>query len=254
MPRKLIDLSVPLRNGHFDTMTQDIQYITHEENGRRWAMRFGVEVSDLPYGHGSSSEKLTLMSHCGTHVDSPYHYAPTNIEGKPARTIDMLELHHFFSDAFCLDFTHKKPAERISAADIEEALKKIDYTVKPGDITLIHTGATKYYNSPKFLDIQPGLTRESVFYLVDQGVKVIGIDAWGLDIPFSAMAKELKEGVQGTFWQSHFAGKEKEYYQIEKLANLDQLPRPHGFRVACFPILIERGSGAWCRAVAIFED
>ncbi|MFQ5914645.1 MAG: cyclase family protein [Nitrospinota bacterium] len=254
MPREMIDLSVPLHNGTFDDMALDIQYIAHEENGRRWAKRFGVEVSDLPYGHGSSSEKITLMSHCGTHIDAPYHYAPTNSEGKPARTIDMLELKHFFSDAFCLDFTHRKPAQRISPSEIEKALKTIQYTVKAGDIALIHTGATRYYNSPKFLDIQPGLTRESVFYLVDRGVKVIGIDAWGLDIPFSAMARELKEGIQGTFWQSHFAGKEKEYFQIEKLANLDKLPRPHGFQVACFPVLIERASGAWCRAVAIFED
>lgn len=254
MPRKIIDLSVPLHNGTFDGMLLDVHYITHEENGRRWALRYGVEVDDLPFGHGSSSEQIHLVSHCGTHIDAPYHYAPVDSRGRPMRRIDQLELEHFFSDAFCLDFTHKKPAERISAAEVEEALKKIRYTVKPGDIALIHTGATKHCDSPRFLDIQPGMTRESIFCLVDKGVKVIGIDAWGMDIPFSAMAKELKEGIKGTFWQAHFAGKEKEYFQIEKLANLDKLPRPHGFMVACFPIRIERASGAWCRAVAIFEE
>jgi kynurenine formamidase len=35
--------------------------------------------------------------------------------------------------------------------------------------------------------------------------------------------------------------------------NLDKLP-PTGFKVALFPIKIRRGSGAWCRAVAILED
>ncbi|MDP7385509.1 MAG: cyclase family protein, partial [Nitrospinota bacterium] len=163
-------------------------------------------------------------------------------------------LEHFFGDGFCLDFTHKKPAERISADEVEEAIRKIDYTVKPGDIALIRTGTDKYIDSPKFLEIQPGMTRESILCLTAKGVKVIGIDAWGMDIPFSQMAKELKAGNKDQFWGAHFAGKESEYFQIEKLANLDKLPRPHGFLVACFPIKIERGSGAWTRAVAIFED
>ena len=39
--------------------------------------------------------------------------------------------------------------------------------------------------------------------------------------------------------------------QIEKLANLDSLPRPHGFYVSCLPVKIHRASAAWCRAVAL---
>jgi kynurenine formamidase len=254
MPRKIIDLSVPLHNGTFDGMLLEINYITHAENGRRWAQRFGVEVDDLPFGHGSASEQVHLVTHAGTHVDSPYHYAPVDSEGKPTRTIDEIELENFFGDGFCLDFTHKKPAERISADEVDEAIAKINYTVKPGDIALIHTGASKYVDSPQFLSIQPGMTRESILCLTAKGVKVVGIDAWGMDIPFAVMAQELKDGIEGTFWQAHFAGKESEYFQIEKLANLDKLPAPHGFQVACFPIHVERGSGAWCRAVAIFEE
>lgn len=254
MPRKIIDLSVPLHNGTFDGMLLDINYITHDENGRRWAQRFGVEVDDLPYGHGSASEQVHLVTHAGTHVDAPYHYAPVDSQGRPMRTIDQLELENFFGDGFCLDFTHKKPAEKISAAEVEEAIGKIGYTVKPGDIALIHTGVAQYIDSPKFLDIQPGMTRESILSLTSKGVKVIGIDAWGMDIPFSVMANDLKAGDKDQFWQAHFAGKESEYFQIEKLSNLDQLPRPHGFKVACFPIKVERGSGAWTRAVAIFEE
>jgi kynurenine formamidase len=37
------------------------------------------------------------------------------------------------------------------------------------------------------------------------------------------------------------------------MANLDQLPST-GFKVAVFPIKIERGSAGWTRAVAILED
>ena len=42
-----------------------------------------------------------------------------------------------------------------------------------------------------------------------------------------------------------------EYCQIEKLANLERLPRPHGFYVSCLPVKIKGGSAGWCRAVAL---
>ena len=57
----------------------------------------------------------------------------------------------------------------------------------------------------------------------------------------------------GVIWQAHDVGIEKEYCQIEKLANLDQLPS-FGFTVACFPAKIKHGSGGWTRAVAIFNE
>jgi len=40
-------------------------------------------------------------------------------------------------------------------------------------------------------------------------------------------------------WASHYVGKELEYCQIEKLANLDQIPNPTGFTVAAFPIKLQ---------------
>ena len=42
--------------------------------------------------------------------------------------------------------------------------------------------------------------------------------------------------------------------EMEKLANLDQLPDPFGFKVACFPVKLTGGSAGWCRAVAILEE
>ncbi len=44
------------------------------------------------------------------------------------------------------------------------------------------------------------------------------------------------------------------YLQIEKLANLDALPKPFGFKVAVFPVKFAGGSAGWTRAVAILED
>jgi kynurenine formamidase len=37
------------------------------------------------------------------------------------------------------------------------------------------------------------------------------------------------------------------------MANLDQLPS-QGFKIAVFPILVEKASAAWMRAVAFIEE
>jgi cyclase len=55
-------------------------------------------------------------------------------------------------------------------------------------------------------------------------------------------------------WTAHKAGIKKEYCHIEKLANLDRLPEPYGFKVACFPVKLTGGSAGWSRVVAIFDD
>jgi kynurenine formamidase len=88
-------------------------------------------------------------------------------------------------------------------------------------------------------------------WLVERGVHVIGIDAWTLDRPFSDMAADFKRTGDGrVLWPAHYAGLEREYCQIEKLANLESIPGPTGFYVSCLPVKIKGASAGWCRAVA----
>jgi kynurenine formamidase len=82
----------------------------------------------------------------------------------------------------------------------------------------------------------------------------MGTDGWGWDVPLKVQAERYRKDPRpGIIWEAHFAGRIKEYCQIEKLANLDQLP-PFGFRVAVFPVKIRGASAGWTRAVAILED
>jgi kynurenine formamidase len=75
----------------------------------------------------------------------------------------------------------------------------------------------------------------------------------GWDIPLHLQAADYRANPRpGVIWQAHYVGIEKKYCQIEKLANLDQLP-PFGFKVACFPAKIRNASAGWTRAVAILE-
>ena len=63
-----------------------------------------------------------------------------------------------------------------------------------------------------------------------------------------------KTGNKNELWATHIHGRKREYLQIEKMANLDKLPRPHGFMVTALPVKFEGCTAAWCRAVAVLED
>lgn len=252
---RIIDLSVPVQQTPPDSMLKvDIQYIDHKEGAAIFGPAFGLKEDDFPDGNFSAVEKVTLTTHSGTHLDAPWHYGPTS-EGKPSKTIDQIPLEWCFGDGVVLDFTHKQAGEEIDVEDVRAALGKIGYTLKPLDIVLFMTGVSDgHYGRPEYMNVHPGATRETTLWLIDQGVRVMGIDAWGWDKPFDVMAEEVRRGRKEKLWAAHFAGKEREYCHIENLTNLRNIPKPFGFKVAVFPIKIERAGGGWVRAVAILED
>lgn len=255
---KLIDLSVEVIH---DTpcdppsMPTKIKYMRHRE-GTEHMLGFFPNASkeDLPGGLGWALEYVNLTTHSGTHMDAPWHFHPTMNQGEPARTIEQMPLEYGFSDGVVLDFSHFEDGRKIERDDIDKELERIQYRIKPLDIVLIRSGADKFWGTKAYLTRGCGMGRESTLYLLEKGVKVVGTDAWSWDRPLVYMADEFaKSGNKNVIWEGHFAGIEKEYYQMEKLTNLDQLPS-HGFRVACFPVKVKGASAGWVRAVAIVEE
>jgi kynurenine formamidase len=172
-------------------------------------------------------------------------------EGKPARRIDEVPLEWCFAPGVVLDVRHKQAGDEITVDDLQQCLQRIDYKLRPLDIVLLQTGADKRIDSKDYF-AQPGLGREGTLWLIEQGVRVIGIDAYTIDRPFASMVADFQRTRDGRYiWPAHFAGITREYCQIEKLANLDQIPRPHGFYVSCLPVKIAGASAGWCRAVAL---
>jgi kynurenine formamidase len=250
---RIVDLSLEISEGP-GVLGARIEHIDHQESIPGMLRGFpGVAAEDLPNGHGWATDTLTLSTHSGTHIDSPWHYGPTS-EGKPSRTIDEMPLEWAYGDGVVLDMLHKGPGEVIGVDDIRHALRRMDYALKPLDIVLVMTGTDKLWGTPKYVTDYAGVGREATIWLVDQGVRVVGTDAPGWDRPFSYQAAAFKEtGDRRLIWEGHFAGIEREYFQMEKLANLDQLP-PYGFLVCCFPVKIHKASAAWLRPVAIIGE
>ncbi len=251
---RIIDLSVTHQNFASEPYPPIITHTTHQEGARRLAALAKIDPTDFEDGMALASDQVNASTHSGTHVDAPYHYGPF-VDGKPAKTIDEVPLEWCYGPGVVLDFRHLEQGSEIGVEDVKQALAKIDYELKPGDIVLIQTGADKYWGTNNYLPAQSGLGMDATEYILDHGVRVIGIDGWGLDRPVAKMVESYKKtGNKKDLWPSHFYGRRREYLQIEKMANLDQLPEPTGFMLACFPIKIERGSAGWTRAVAIVND
>jgi kynurenine formamidase len=246
---RLIDLSQTLNNspGRPPALT----YFDHSTVARERADQYGIDIEDMPSSEGHLAwERITVGTHGGsTHVDAPWHFGPT-CEGKPARTIEQLPLEWFYGDGVVFDVHEWPHNHTVTADELQQELKRIGYTLKPFDIVLLRTGSDAHPEQGEASN--PGLGREAVLWLVDQGVKVIGIDAPSLDISASVMAAALKRGDKTSYFPAHYAGREREFCIVEKLANLRALP-PFGFKVALFPVKMQQASAGWCRAVAFLD-
>jgi kynurenine formamidase len=253
---RVVDLSLEIKEGP-SVLGAQIKYLDHKESVPEMLASWpGINPEDLPDGLGWAAETLTLNTHSGTHMDSPYHYHPT-MAGQKSRTIDEMPLEWAYGPGIVLDMRKIQAGTVITPEDVQSALEKINYQIKPLDIVLVMTGADKYWINNelgKYVREYPGMGRDATLWLLNQGVKLVGTDAVGWDRPFTVQAKEFQEtGDRKLIWEGHFAGIEGEYYQMEKLTNLDKLP-PHGFMVYCFPIKVLKASAAWVRPVAIVEE
>jgi kynurenine formamidase len=250
MARTLYDLSDCLSNAtsSFEFNKHEITYLEPDVTAAD-SVTWGLGPDYWPDGVALSAEIVTLSTHSGTHVDAPLHYGPA--ERGETRTIDEVPLEWCYGAGVLLDFTEHDRVAGITRPDVEAELARIGHTLKPLDIVLVMTGTD--LKEPGYESRHPGLRVDATEFLVDSGVKLIGIDAWGLDRPFELMVDDARAG-SAQFWESHLLGRRKEYCQIERLANLDALPRPTGFIVSAFPFKLERASAGWARVVAIFDE
>lgn len=250
---RFVDLSAPLDNDS-DWAPWWARNHVKRQNHRigRWAMwlLFGVKKSHLRTGLGWANDEIKLSTHGTTHVDAPWHYAPT-AEGGKARTIDELPLDWFYGPGVVADVSHLEPNAAATVNDLDNALSQAHHTIQNGDIVLVRTGNDRLFGSRDYFSTGPGVSPEATRWLIDQGVRLMGIDAWGWDAPLAYQAREAKRtGRQDLFWASHYVGVDKEYCQIERLANLDRLPLT-GFGVCAFPLKVKGGSAGPARVVAM---
>ncbi len=119
-------------------------------------------VRDPDKGAPVTMAQITMISHTGTHIDSPRHFF------KDGTTIDALPLDTFIGPARVIaikDTVSIKPAE----------LKP--YDIQPGERILFKTKNSSWvYDSDKFVTPYVYITNEAARFLAKKKVRLVGID------------------------------------------------------------------------------
>ena len=258
MARRFVDISIPLENGVASdppAYVPRIEYIDHTTSVPELAAFFpGLRPQDLPDEEAWAIEKIELITHNGTHLDAPYHFASTMNDGERAITIDEVPLDWCFRPGVKLDFRHLPDGHVVTADEVEAELARVGHTLSPFEIVVVNTRAGVRYGHDDYLKAGIGMGLEATLYLLERGVRLTGTDAWSWDAPFSHTAEAYAAtGNAGLIWEGHKAGRQIGYCHLEKLHNLEALPAT-GFTISCFPVKIRAASAGWTRAVAIFDE
>jgi kynurenine formamidase len=257
MSRRIIDLSIYLENDVVsdpEVYRPRIDYIDHHMSMPQLEGFFpGLRPEDLPDAEAWAIERVQLITHNGTHLDAPWHFASTMNKGERAITIDEVPLDWCLQPGVKLDFREFPDGYVVTAEDVERELRRIGHELRPLEIVVVNTRAGERYGQDDYVSSGCGMGYEATMYLLERGVRLTGTDGWSWDAPFvHTRDKYLQSRDARLIWEGHKAGRDIGYCHLEILHNLQVLPSD-GFNIACFPVKIRAASAGWTRAVAIIE-
>lgn len=197
------------------------------------AMR-GVDIEQVKRleTHGWNATRLSLYSHCGTHMDAPRHFLP---EGA---TIDRQPLGACIGPARLVDLTPVEPRELISI----ERLGPWEEKIRQGDRLLLRTDWSRRHGTPAYRDELPRIDEGLARWLVERGVVLLGVE------PPSVADVNSPEELTAV----HRVLLEGGVVVVEGLADLDQITSEI-IELIVLPLRVREGDGAPVRAVAIEE-
>jgi len=161
----------------------------------QWPSRANLNVRVLEFHakDGLLVQQFEGIMHRGTHMDAPIHVA----ENQP--TLTGYPLWRFFGTGVAVSIPKGKWGV-VTPKDLERAEPKI----QKNDIVMINTGSHRNYgDNPDYFAYSPGLYKESAEWLVERGVKLVGIDVQALDHPL------------GTFLGPHGPGPAQPHLDVE---------------------------------------
>ena len=117
-------------------------------------------------------QTLHMSSHCGTHIEFPYHH---NREGLDAGGFPLERL---VTPGLLLDFRHKGPNQAVTLAELQGLADRI----RTGDAVLFNFGCASLYRTERSHE-RPFLELEAVRWLIfEKRVNLVGSDASGIEI------------------------------------------------------------------------
>ena len=138
MTRRFVDLSIFLENDVLsdpEPYRPRIDYIDHQRSVPELAGFFpGLREEDLPDGEAWAIERIELITHNGTHLDAPYHYASTMDKGQRAITIDEVPLEWCLQPGVKLDFRHFPDGYVVTEQDVRDELARMTTDAEFGGV------------------------------------------------------------------------------------------------------------------------
>jgi len=203
---------------------------------------FEAKVEATPEKDGYFARSFWTLEHYGTHMDAPAHFPP----GK--EYLDQIPVAHLFAPAVVIDVREeagKDPDFRLRVMRVEK-WEALHGRIPAGAVVLLRTGwASRWPDQARYRNMDsasvmhfPGFSVEAARLLIERGAVGLGIDTLSIDYgpskDFEVHRVTLPAGL----------------YQLENLANLDQLPDAGAFLISA-PIKLEGGSGGPVRVFAL---
>lgn len=189
--------------------------------------------------------RMTL--HTGTHIDTPLHFL------SQGRSVDQFPIDVFAGSGIVLDLSQKQPGASITVED----LRPFQDQIHPGDVVMLYTGwDTRFGYTPEYLFEYPYLVEATAAYLVERGIKALGVDTlsvggWDEHVPGHGPTAPA-----GSNRATHRCLLAAEIILIEALCNLGQVLDGAATRRAYFiyaPLVIQGAEGGPCRALALLD-
>ena len=179
----------------------------------------------------------SFYTHSGTHIDAPRHFS------KDGYNLSQIPLNVFVGTGVVLDLP-KGELEEITSGDLEKAMSKAG--VEKGDILIINTGWHHNWEEPDYAKKFPGIVRSGAEWLVESGIKMVGIDWICIDHP-------SQTDMGDNSWASHKKVLSSNIPVIENIGG--EVDKVTGQRVTiiALPVKVIEGDGFPIRVVAAIE-
>lgn len=175
----------------------------------------------ISQGDHTNLSILTLGSHSGTHIDPPYHFDDSG------RRVDELDLALLVGKALVVELTGTK---EIGRRELE------GFRIAGADRLLLKTDNSRLWQEPGFREDYAALTLDGAQYLLDAGVKLVGIDYLSI------------EGFHGD-GEVHRTLLDNGILILEGV-DLSEI-KPGQYQLICLPLKVKGGDGAPVRALLV---
>jgi arylformamidase len=209
VPKGWYDITVPLKQGMVIFPTDPVPRI--------------YRLHDAALGAKVTMSMLEIISHTGTHLDTPLHFIPGG------SSVSDMPLEATIGPARVIEI---KDPQKIKVPELKK------HNIKKGERVLFKTrNSPRTYESERFVEDYVYFDVAAAEYLVEKGVILVGLDCITIG--------HFKE--EDNLVKTHLTFLQAGVYILEDCA-MANVP-PGEYELLCLPLLMYHGDAGPCRAI-----